>query len=223
MDGRYVEPRKVMWAVAEISWQDAAGTSFRAPATLEDTSPSGACIRIRQPFPVGSRLTVKWHREQFSAVARNCRSDGRTSSWECGGRPRAHVPRAKATTRPRQKPSRWLISLQNAAESALPPWSRRNRIQFETSRQDRMSSSRILNELAVDRNPQQPHRDANLVPSFDERPNLRRRRLGLSHKVPARPLIPKGKLCSPKRYFRNSGAVSRTETRPRNPHLRRLQ
>ena len=77
MDGRYVEPRKVMWAVAEISWQDAAGTSFRAPATLEDTSPSGACIRIRQPFPVGSRLTVKWHREQFSAVARNCRSDGR--------------------------------------------------------------------------------------------------------------------------------------------------
>jgi hypothetical protein len=92
MDGRYVEPRKVMWAVAEISWQDAAGTSFRAPATLEDTSPSGACIRIRQPFPVGSRLTVKWHREQFSAVARNCRSDGR--DFILGVRREAEGPRA---------------------------------------------------------------------------------------------------------------------------------
>ena len=92
MDGRYVEPRKVMWAVAEISWQDAAGTSFRAPATLEDTSPSGACIRIRQPFPVGSRLTVKWHREQFSAVARNCRSDGR--DFILGVRREAEDPRA---------------------------------------------------------------------------------------------------------------------------------
>ena len=97
MDGRYVEPRKVMWAVAEISWQDAAGTSFRAPATLEDTSPSGACIRIRQPFPVGSRLTVKWHREQFSAVARNCRSDGR--DFILGVRREAEDPRASRGNR----------------------------------------------------------------------------------------------------------------------------
>jgi len=77
MDGRYVEPRKVMWAVAEVIWQDATGTSFRAPATLEDTSPSGACVRVHQPFTVGSRVIIRWHREQFSAVARNCRNDGR--------------------------------------------------------------------------------------------------------------------------------------------------
>jgi hypothetical protein len=77
MDGRYLEPRKVMWAVAEVIWQDAAGTSFRAPATLEDTSLSGACIRVQRPFTVGSRVIIKWHREQFSAIARNCRNDGR--------------------------------------------------------------------------------------------------------------------------------------------------
>ena len=32
MDGRYIEPRKVMWAVAEITWEDDSGTSFRVPA-----------------------------------------------------------------------------------------------------------------------------------------------------------------------------------------------
>ncbi len=77
MDGRYVEPRKVMWAVAEVIWQDATGTSFRVPATLEDTSASGACVRVQRPFTVGSKVTIKWHREQFSAITRNCQNDGR--------------------------------------------------------------------------------------------------------------------------------------------------
>jgi len=76
MDERYIEPRKVRWAVAEITWEDGNGTSFRVPAVLEDTSMSGACIRIKRPVAIGSRLTVKWHREQFPAIARNCRTDG---------------------------------------------------------------------------------------------------------------------------------------------------
>jgi hypothetical protein len=77
MGGRYIEPRRVMWAMAEITWEDADGTSFRVPATLEDTSMSGACVRTQRPLAVGSRITVRWHREQFSAVTRNCRSEGR--------------------------------------------------------------------------------------------------------------------------------------------------
>jgi hypothetical protein len=76
MDGRYIEPRKVMWAVAEITVEDDNGTSFRVPAILEDTSMSGACIRIKRPLAVGSRLTIKWHREQFPAITRNCRKEG---------------------------------------------------------------------------------------------------------------------------------------------------
>jgi hypothetical protein len=77
MDVRSLEPRTVMWAVAEITWHDQTGTHNRTTATLEDTSLSGACIRVKTPFPVGSLLTVKWHREQFSAVTRSCRRDGR--------------------------------------------------------------------------------------------------------------------------------------------------
>jgi hypothetical protein len=76
-DGRTCEPRIALWALAEVWWEDPAGKPLRAAATLEDTSLSGACIRLKTPITIGARLTVKWHREQFCAVARNCRSDGR--------------------------------------------------------------------------------------------------------------------------------------------------
>jgi len=72
-----MEPRTVLWAVAEVLWEDAGGASRRAPATMEDTSLSGACVRVKQPFNIGSRLTIKWCREQFSGVAKNCRKDGK--------------------------------------------------------------------------------------------------------------------------------------------------
>jgi hypothetical protein len=77
MNEGFNEPRTAMWAVAEVCWVDAAGQALRAPATLEDTSASGACVRVNTPISVGANLTIKWHREQFSGIARNCRSDGR--------------------------------------------------------------------------------------------------------------------------------------------------
>jgi hypothetical protein len=48
-----------------------------ASGSLEDTSASGACVRMRTPVHVGARVTIKWHREQFSAIAKNCRSEGK--------------------------------------------------------------------------------------------------------------------------------------------------
>jgi hypothetical protein len=71
-----IEPRRLMWAVAEVSWADPTGNPVRSRATIVDISTSGACIRLRDHIGIGSRLTIKWHREQFSAVARNCRVDG---------------------------------------------------------------------------------------------------------------------------------------------------
>ena len=65
-----------MMAIAEVCWEDQSGTSHLAPARIEDTSPSGVCIRINTPIAVGSKLTIRWQRELFSGVARNCRSDG---------------------------------------------------------------------------------------------------------------------------------------------------
>jgi len=70
------ESRIAMMAIAEVCWEDQSGTSHLAPAKIEDTSPSGVCIRINTPIAVGSKLTIRWQREVFSGVARNCRSDG---------------------------------------------------------------------------------------------------------------------------------------------------
>ncbi len=71
-----IEPRRLMWAVAEVSWADHEGKPIRSRATIVDISTSGACIRLRDHIGIGERLTIKWHREQFSAISRNCRSDG---------------------------------------------------------------------------------------------------------------------------------------------------
>jgi hypothetical protein len=71
-----------MWALAEVLCERQPGVSSRLSATIEDTSSSGACIRVGTPISVGTRLTVKWQWDQFSAIARNCRSDG--GDFLCG-------------------------------------------------------------------------------------------------------------------------------------------
>ena len=80
MDGREIEARMLMWAVAEISWEDASGQHYQASAVLEDRSNSGACVRLTRPVAVGSVVTIRWQREQFSAVARNCRDFARSDA-----------------------------------------------------------------------------------------------------------------------------------------------
>jgi hypothetical protein len=43
--GRNIEPRKVMWAVAEIIWGDDSGTSFRVPRLRTETHTEGTSAR----------------------------------------------------------------------------------------------------------------------------------------------------------------------------------
>ncbi len=63
-------------ASAQVSWNETGGVVRQESARLEDTSHSGACIRVRVPIHVGSELQVKWHKEQFSGITRYCRKDG---------------------------------------------------------------------------------------------------------------------------------------------------
>jgi hypothetical protein len=93
-----VEPRKRMWALAEILWQDASGADRKSAATIEDTSVSGVCLRMKTPIEVGSGLTVKWHRDEFSGVARNRRQEGREfliGIQKTGHAPAMHAARPK--------------------------------------------------------------------------------------------------------------------------------
>jgi hypothetical protein len=69
------EPRVAVMTRVEAMWEDETGTPHVAPATIEDRSAGGASLRINTPISVGSKLTIKGHREQFSGVVVNSRND----------------------------------------------------------------------------------------------------------------------------------------------------
>jgi len=63
-------------ARAEVRWQDDIGTAHVSTAMLEDTSPNGACILVRQPIVPGTSVRVVRRQEDFTGIVRNCRNDG---------------------------------------------------------------------------------------------------------------------------------------------------
>jgi hypothetical protein len=69
------EFRKHVMTLVEVSWEDPAGILQTVPARMEDKSESGALIRLQIPVVVGTKLGVRWRREQFSGHARYCRPD----------------------------------------------------------------------------------------------------------------------------------------------------
>jgi len=70
-----LEPRKAMMAVAKVTWEDEDETIHTAPATIEDTSQSGACFRLKIPIRSGTRVDVSWCRDDFSGTTKWCRED----------------------------------------------------------------------------------------------------------------------------------------------------
>lgn len=72
------EPRTAVMILVEASWEDQSGTLRRERARMENTSNSGACIRVKKPIDVGAKLRVQWRWEEFSGVAR----EGADFAWE---------------------------------------------------------------------------------------------------------------------------------------------
>jgi len=70
------EFRKPVMTLVEASWEDPGGTLQTVPARMEDKSAGGACIRVKTPIVVGSKLRIQWRLEQFSGTARYCRTEG---------------------------------------------------------------------------------------------------------------------------------------------------
>jgi hypothetical protein len=77
MSGATPEPRTAVMILVEATWEDQNGTVQSAPARMENRSAHGACIRLKVRIGVGARLSIQSHREQFSGVAKYCRSDGK--------------------------------------------------------------------------------------------------------------------------------------------------
>jgi hypothetical protein len=77
MSAAMPELRTPVMTMVEASWEDSNGVAQSASARMEDKSRGGACIRIKTPIGVGSKLSVQWRFDQFSGTARYCRSEGR--------------------------------------------------------------------------------------------------------------------------------------------------
>ncbi len=70
------EPRTAVMILAEASWEDPSGALQAAPAWIENKSVGGACVRLKIPIGVGSKLNVQGRWEQISGTAKYCRSVG---------------------------------------------------------------------------------------------------------------------------------------------------
>jgi hypothetical protein len=213
MDRCNIEARRRIWAGAEISWEDPTGTPYHAPATMKDTSASGACLQVGAPIGIGSRLTVKWHKEQFGATARNCRRDGQEFLLGVG-REKDEAERKNQTRRTSNgaetRPTRDLIDeIQNAARQAASPAKSPARA-LPDPRLTPLSSVRA-SAPDVPGGARDKARNNSAPAATPGRP---------SHSA-ARLLVKKGKLCNPKSFSRISGVASKTKARPPNPHPRR--
>jgi hypothetical protein len=105
MKGIRVEPRTALMASVEVSWQEPGGIANVSPGHMEDTSPSGACIRLKRNIRTGSEVTVKRRLEEFSGITKYCRRDGsdfvlglRKISKEAAAQARAQAPASTSPT-----------------------------------------------------------------------------------------------------------------------------
>lgn len=61
----------------DVSWIDESGSVQATRACIDDKSVGGACIRIKIPIAVGSKLKIQGPWEQFSGTVKYCRSEDR--------------------------------------------------------------------------------------------------------------------------------------------------
>src|SRR5689334_1157156 len=66
------EVRLLCADIVEISWHDLTSRRRSRQALLEDISPSGACVQLDSPLPVGSEIRLRCHREELTGYVKYC-------------------------------------------------------------------------------------------------------------------------------------------------------
>ena len=74
MGNQRMHQRTSIVARVEVLWVDSAGAQHTAAAMLEDRSLGGVCVRLSESIGVGSKVTIKWHREHFIGTVKHCKS-----------------------------------------------------------------------------------------------------------------------------------------------------
>ena len=72
MDERRSETRMLCADMVDVRWKDRSGTEQGATAILEDISPSGACLQLELPIPVGVEVCWDSPKQKFQGWVRYC-------------------------------------------------------------------------------------------------------------------------------------------------------
>ena len=70
--GRRGVLRNLCADLLKIRWSDDSGASHRELATLEDISPTGACLKVEKAIPVGTTLTILYPSGSYQGQVRHC-------------------------------------------------------------------------------------------------------------------------------------------------------
>jgi len=70
--GRRNALRSLCADLLKIRWTDSAGSGRRELATLEDISPTGACLKVEKAIPVGTTLTILYPSGAYKGRVRHC-------------------------------------------------------------------------------------------------------------------------------------------------------
>lgn len=69
---RRSEVRMLCADMVAVCWKDGTGKVQRDTALLEDICPSGACLQLEAPVPLGSEFQWESSRRQFNGYVRYC-------------------------------------------------------------------------------------------------------------------------------------------------------
>src|SRR5947209_2049469 len=72
MEERRTEARMLCADIVEARWQEHSGETTSVAGLLEDISPSGACLQLDQPAPLGVEIHWKSGRKEFVGKVRYC-------------------------------------------------------------------------------------------------------------------------------------------------------
>ena len=72
MDDRRMENRLLCADMVEVHWKDRSGRQRGTTAILEDICPSGACLQVEEPVPLGVEMRWAQSKQVFQGYARYC-------------------------------------------------------------------------------------------------------------------------------------------------------
>ena len=66
------EARMLCADMVDIRWKDRTGKPQHATALLEDISPSGVCLQLESPLPIGVEIGWETPQQAFTGYVRYC-------------------------------------------------------------------------------------------------------------------------------------------------------